>query len=100
MTAVRHVDIGVMCNHQDCYDTRYAYQLDLDPAGGIQAVRAVLARQGWVSCRVAVPPEENCRTATRIEDYCPAHAANAGGTTDGEVPGQGAGIPGPQEARR
>jgi hypothetical protein len=76
MTAVRHINSGVMCNHPGCYDTRYASQLDV--SGGSSAVRKALRRQGWKSRRVQLTPAVGGRRALRrTEDYCPAHAEDA-----------------------
>jgi hypothetical protein len=74
VSAVLHIDSGVMCNHKGCYDMIYASQLNLADRASAAVVRAELRERGWQTRRV---PDESGRKAYRTEDYCPVHAEDA-----------------------
>ena len=83
MTIIRHGgDADMRCDRIGCLVTRPASQIGLPANVRGAAFRAAIAREGWVSRRATLPPGEDSRVATRMEDYCPAHAADVGGTTD------------------
>jgi hypothetical protein len=83
VTITRHGRDAIMrCNRMGCILTRRASELGLPANVRGAAFRAAIAKEGWTSRRVDVPPDEDSRVATRMEDFCPAHAADVGGTTD------------------